>query len=207
MNWSGSVQTQMGPTWLTELLYQGSSGVGLASSGGNLNQLSKSIYDSTDLTLLNAVYSAMQNYRPYPQFGTISYLTNAGHNTYHGFTTRVEKRYASRRAHPQRPLYLEQEPLRQHRRRLAVLQLDADQVSHHLRYPAPVHRAGNVRSAGGQGPQVHESRRCPERGSGRMERRLDSNGAVRSRQSRLLSPEVPTGTCPDPPGPTRFHPT
>jgi hypothetical protein len=94
MNWSGSIQTQMGPTWMTELLYQGSSGVGLNATG-NLNQLPKSIYDSTDLTLLNAVYSATQNYRPYPQFGTISYLTNGGHNTYHGFTTRLEKRYAA----------------------------------------------------------------------------------------------------------------
>ena len=95
MNWSGSVQTQMGPSWLTELLYQGSSGVGLIASGGNLNQLSKSIYDSTDQTLLNNVYTATQNYRPYPQFGTINFLTNAGHVTYHGFTSRVEKRYSS----------------------------------------------------------------------------------------------------------------
>ena len=94
MNWSGSIQMQLGPTWMTEALYQGSSGVGLAATG-NLNQLPKSIYDSTDQTVLNAVYSATQNYRPYPQFGTISYTTNAGHNTYHGFTSRVEKRYAS----------------------------------------------------------------------------------------------------------------
>jgi hypothetical protein len=92
MNWSASVQTQLGPTWLGELLYQGSSGVRLTGSP-NINQLAKSYYDSTDLTLLNAVYSATQNYRPYTQFGGISFLTNAGHNTYHGFTTRIEKRY------------------------------------------------------------------------------------------------------------------
>src|SRR5262249_10154682 len=107
MNWSGSIQTQIEPTWLTELLYQGTAGVGLLSSGPNLspnfsgsslapnlNQLPKWIYDSTDLTLLNNVYAATQTYRLYPQFGTINYITNAGHNTYHGFTTRVEKRYA-----------------------------------------------------------------------------------------------------------------
>ena len=94
MNWSGSVQTQLAPNWLLELLYQGSSGVRLVSTV-NMNQLPKSIYDSTDLTLLNAVYAAVQNYRPYPQFGTIIHISNAGHNTYHGFTTRVEKRYAS----------------------------------------------------------------------------------------------------------------
>ena len=60
-----------------------------------MNQLANSYYTSTDLTLLNAVYAATQNYKPYTQFGTISYLTNGGHNTYHGFTARIEKRYAS----------------------------------------------------------------------------------------------------------------
>jgi hypothetical protein len=94
MNWSGSVQTQMGPTWLTELLYQGSSGVRMTSNV-NMNQLANSYYTSTDLTLLNAVYAATQNYRPYPQFGTINYRTNGSHNSYHGFTARAEKRYAS----------------------------------------------------------------------------------------------------------------
>jgi hypothetical protein len=95
MNWSGSVQIQMRASWLTELLYQGSAGVGLATSTTtNFNQLAKSYYDSKDLTLLNSVYAATQNYRPYPQFGTIGWITNAGHSTYHGFTTRLEKRYA-----------------------------------------------------------------------------------------------------------------
>lgn len=93
MNWSGGVQTQMGPSWMTELLYQGSSGVHLNGSP-NINQLAQSIWDSTDVTYLNAVRNATQNYRPYTQFGTISYLTNPGHNTYHGFTARAEKRYS-----------------------------------------------------------------------------------------------------------------
>ncbi len=93
MNWSGGVEMQMGPTWLTEFVYQGSSGVHLNTSG-NINQLATSYYTSTDLTLLNAVYAATQNYKPYTQFGTISYVTNAGHNTYHGFTARAEKRYS-----------------------------------------------------------------------------------------------------------------
>lgn len=94
MNWSGSIQTQMGASWLTELLYQGSAGVGMVATG-NLNQLPQSIYNSTDTTLLNAVFAATQNYKPYTQFGTINYLTNAGHNTYHGFTARAEKRYSA----------------------------------------------------------------------------------------------------------------
>jgi hypothetical protein len=84
----------MGPSWLSELLYQGASGVGLTSNV-SMNQLANEYYTSTDLTLLNKVYSASQNYRPFTQFGTISYLRNAGHNSYHAFTARIEKRYAS----------------------------------------------------------------------------------------------------------------
>jgi hypothetical protein len=91
MNWSGGVQTQMGGSWVTEVIYQGSAGVGLSAST-NLNQLPQSIFNSTDLTFLNAVSNATQNYRPYTQFGTISYMSNPGHNTYHGLITRVEKR-------------------------------------------------------------------------------------------------------------------
>jgi len=93
MNWSAGVQTQFKSTWLVEALYQGSSGVRLNTSA-NFNQLPKSIYDSADLAFKDQVSRAVQNYRPYTQFGTISYITNGGHNSYHGFIARVEKRYA-----------------------------------------------------------------------------------------------------------------
>jgi hypothetical protein len=93
MNWSGGVQWEFAPTWLGDLTYQGSAGVGLRGSV-NMNQLPKSIYDSKDTAFLDRVYSAVQNYRPYTQFGTISYVGNFGHNTYHSGTVRVEKRYS-----------------------------------------------------------------------------------------------------------------
>lgn len=92
MNWSAGFQIDLGHQWMQELVYQGSAGVALDSSV-DINQLPKSIYDSTDLTLLNAVYSAQQNYKPYTQFGSILYTSNAGHSTYHGVVARVEKRY------------------------------------------------------------------------------------------------------------------
>ena len=44
--------------------------------------------------MLNQIYQAPQNYRPYPQFGTINLYSNFGHNTHHAGTVRVEKRYA-----------------------------------------------------------------------------------------------------------------
>ncbi len=94
MNWSAGFQFDLGHQWMQEVLYQGSASVGLSSSV-DINQLPKSIYDSTDLTLLNAVYSAQQNYKPYTQFGGISYVSNAGHSTYHGLVARLEKRYTS----------------------------------------------------------------------------------------------------------------
>ena len=93
MNWSGGFQWEFAPTWLAELTYGGSAGVGLRSSV-NINQLPKSIYDSKDIAYLDRVYSAVQNYRPYTQFGSISYSSNLSHNTSHGLTTRAEKRYS-----------------------------------------------------------------------------------------------------------------
>lgn len=94
MNWSGGVQIEVGKDWVTEVMYQGSAGVGLAGNI-NINQLPQSIYESTDLTLLNAARLAPQNYRPYTNFGTINMLGNYGHSTYHAFVLRAEKRYAN----------------------------------------------------------------------------------------------------------------
>ncbi len=58
-----------------------------------MNVLPNSIYNSTNTTLLNAVYAASQNYLDYPQFGTINYIGNYGHSTYHALNMRVEKRF------------------------------------------------------------------------------------------------------------------
>jgi len=75
---------------------------GVAASGSvptvtnavNLNVLPESIYSSTNTSLLNTVYSATQNYLDYPQFGTITYISNYAHSTYHALSTRVEKRFS-----------------------------------------------------------------------------------------------------------------
>jgi len=92
MNWSGGLQYQFSGTWLAELLYQGSSGVGLVNNW-DINTIPLDI--SNDPVVLNQIFSAQQNYKPYTQFGTINHYSNYGHNTHHGATLRVEKRFSS----------------------------------------------------------------------------------------------------------------
>ena len=64
------------------------------------------IYNSSNVTLLNQVFAATQNYLPYPQFGAMNETSNFGHLTYHhGLDCpAVETPVAS--AHFTRQLYL-----------------------------------------------------------------------------------------------------
>ena len=94
MTWSGGFQWEFLPNHLAEAVYQGSNGVGLFGSV-NMNVLPQSIYNSTNATLLSTVYANTQAYMDYPQFGTITAYGNYGHSTYHGLTTRVERRFNS----------------------------------------------------------------------------------------------------------------
>jgi hypothetical protein len=92
MNWSAGFQYQFTNTWLAELLYQGSAGVGLLNNW-DINVLPLNV--SSDFNTLNQIRIGYQNFKPYSQFGSIQHYSNYGHNTYHGATLRVEKRYAS----------------------------------------------------------------------------------------------------------------
>lgn len=62
-------------------------------NGWDVNALPLDI--SRDPAVLNTIFTAQQNYRPYRQFGGITHYANYGHNTYHGGTIRVERRYAA----------------------------------------------------------------------------------------------------------------
>jgi hypothetical protein len=92
MSWSGGVQWEFARGWMTELLYQGQSGVGLINAW-NINAIPLNI--STNPATLAAIFKATQNYVPYPQFGTITGYSNYGHNTYHAGTLRVQRRFKS----------------------------------------------------------------------------------------------------------------
>jgi hypothetical protein len=89
MNWNGGVQRQLGRHYLVELNYQGSAGVGLLNRW-DINAIPLNI--SRDPAVLNTVRNAAQNYKPYPQFGSVMMYSNFGHSSFHSGTLKVEKR-------------------------------------------------------------------------------------------------------------------
>ncbi|MBS1828724.1 MAG: carboxypeptidase regulatory-like domain-containing protein [Acidobacteria bacterium] len=91
MNWSGGFQWNFTQNWLLETTYQGSRGVRLLNAW-DINQIPLNV--STDQNVLRTIFQANQNYKPYPQFGTIRHYSNYGDNSYHGVTFRTEKRYS-----------------------------------------------------------------------------------------------------------------
>ena len=91
MNWNAGFQHQLSDTMLVELSYQGSAGVGLLQ-GWDINAIPLNIASTFDE--LNKIRIAAQNYKPYPQFGSIRHYSNYGHSTYHSATIRFEKRYS-----------------------------------------------------------------------------------------------------------------
>jgi hypothetical protein len=74
-----------------EATYQGSRGVRLLNAW-DINQIPLNI--STDPNVLRTIFQSQQNFKPYPQFGTIRHYSNYGDNSYHGITLRGEKRYS-----------------------------------------------------------------------------------------------------------------
>jgi len=94
MNWSSGFQYQPGSTWVVNVQYQGSAGVGLPRNGNwNINGIPLSIALGGDRALQDTVFQAQQNYMIYPQFGTVSLLSNFNHNTWHSGNISLEKRY------------------------------------------------------------------------------------------------------------------
>lgn len=91
MNWSAGFQRQFAGNLVTEVMYQGSAGVGLFNNW-DINVLPLNV--SSDPTRLEQIRQQYQNFKPYPQFGQIQHYSNYGHNTHHGVTFRVERRYA-----------------------------------------------------------------------------------------------------------------
>ena len=93
MNWSAGFQYQLGATWLVNVLYQGTAGVGLIRNW-NINQIPLSIALGGDRALQDKVFAAQQDYLYYPQFGTVNLLSNFNHNTWHSGNFSIEKRYS-----------------------------------------------------------------------------------------------------------------
>ena len=91
LNWNMSIQYQISPTYVLDLMYQGSSGVGLIERW-QVNTFPVD-YAKDNPALRDAVYKASQNYRPWPNFGDITFRSNFGHSTYHGATVKLERRF------------------------------------------------------------------------------------------------------------------
>jgi hypothetical protein len=91
MNWNASLQYQFRPTWMAELSYQGSGGVGLLENW-DMNTVPLNL--SNDPAILARAYQNPQLYRPFPNFGSIYDWGNFGHSTYHSGTVKLEKRYS-----------------------------------------------------------------------------------------------------------------
>ena len=91
MSWSGGLQYNFKTNWIVEGLYQGQSGVGLINTW-DTNRIRLNV--SNDPAVLNTIFTASQNYKPFPQFGSVNLISNFGHNSYHAGTVRVEKRYS-----------------------------------------------------------------------------------------------------------------
>jgi len=92
LNWSAGLQWEFSHNWILETKYQGQAGVGLVNAW-NMNAIPLNI--STDPAVLTKIFQATQNYKPYPQFGTINAYSNYGHNTHHSGSVRVERRFTN----------------------------------------------------------------------------------------------------------------
>lgn len=90
MNWATGVQWELANNLLTEVQYQGNAGVGLLNNW-DINVVPLNV--ASDFATLDNIRRNYQNFKPYPQFGSIQHYSNYGHNTYHSLTTRVERRY------------------------------------------------------------------------------------------------------------------
>ncbi|HXE15076.1 MAG TPA: TonB-dependent receptor [Bryobacteraceae bacterium] len=92
MNWNASVQYQLSTNDILKFTYQGSAGVDLVESW-NVNVFPTS-FGANDPALRAAAFAAPQNFLPYPQFGSINYMSNTGHSTYHSGTVQYQRRYS-----------------------------------------------------------------------------------------------------------------
>jgi hypothetical protein len=90
MTWNLALQYQLFRNTLVEVSYDGSAGVGLIETP-NMNVLPEN-YGLGNNTLLAALVGNSQVYRPYVNFGTITYRGNISHSTYHAGTVHVQKR-------------------------------------------------------------------------------------------------------------------
>lgn len=92
-NWNATVEYQASPNNLVKLMYQGSAGIRLVESW-NINRFPTD-FGAGNAALQTAALAATQNYLPYPQFGSINYMSNTGHSSYQAGTVQFQRRYST----------------------------------------------------------------------------------------------------------------
>jgi hypothetical protein len=92
MTWNANIQRELSRSYLLEVSYQGSAGVGLIENW-NINTFPVD-FARDNLTLRSQVLAAAQNFRPYPQFGNVLMRSNFGHSTFHSGTVKLERRFS-----------------------------------------------------------------------------------------------------------------
>lgn len=90
LNWNLSTQYQLSQSYVLDVVYQGSAGVGLLERW-EYNTFPID-FAKNDPALRNQVFAAAQNYRPFPNYGSVKLRSNFGHSTYHSGTAKIEKR-------------------------------------------------------------------------------------------------------------------
>ena len=92
LTWNLNLQYQVANDYLLQLSYDGTAGIGNIETP-QYNALPEN-YDANNPAALAAFVGNSQVYRPFPNYGTITYRGNISHSTYHGGTVRISKRYA-----------------------------------------------------------------------------------------------------------------
>jgi hypothetical protein len=92
MTWNLNVQYQLAADYLLQVSYDGTAGVGNIETP-QYNALPEN-YDANNPAALATFAGNSQPFRPFPNYGTITYRGNISHSTYHGGTVRISKRYS-----------------------------------------------------------------------------------------------------------------
>jgi hypothetical protein len=92
LTWNFGLQYQLFTNTMVELTYDGTAGIGNIETP-NMNVLPEN-YDAGNNTALAALVGNSQVYRPWVNFGNITYRDNISHSHYHSGTVHVQKRLA-----------------------------------------------------------------------------------------------------------------
>lgn len=96
MNWNFGVQHNFASNYLVELTYTGNSSVN-GFENRELNSISYDWANNLRLTnpaQFNTFLGNTQPFRPYPNFGSITFRTNGARSNYHAGTVKLEKRFS-----------------------------------------------------------------------------------------------------------------